>query len=186
MLKISTTRKRAGRSTRTREIALAGGTSERTTVLAARMEGCSADTQNTRNATRSQLRDMAALECATTSTPSQEKAIHATLTMKTQTVPGATSWVINASRTLTQGRTQSMAAAAKKETTRTTACPSKAIASTLLNATPMPLARRKQKLASMGSFGNVNVTGDFLATEYYVGTATAHSALSLISKLRLP
>merc|ERR1712112_229543 len=186
MLKISTTRTRAGGSTRARENALAGGTSARTTVLAARMEGCSAGTQCTKNATRGIRRmDMAALECATTSTPSQEKAIHATLTIKTRIVPGATRMVINASRTHTLGQAPKREAAAKQGPSRGTASPSKAIASTLLNATPMPLARRKRVLASIDSIGNVNVTRDGGATESNVWTATAHSALCPGSKLRL-
>merc|ERR1712243_33832 len=158
-------------------------------VLAARREGrealCNADTQCTSSAGRSQIG--AALECATTSTPSQEKAIHASLSTPTRTVPGATSWVINASRTLTLGQMQRREAAAKQGPTRSTARPSKVIASTLLNATPMSLASLKPKLASLDSIGSVNVTRprDGLATESNVWTATAHSAQSPISELRV-
>lgn len=168
------------------ENALAGGTLPGMTVLAARRVSalCSAGSQCTSSATRSQIR--AALECATTSTHSQEKAIHASLTTPTRTVLGATRRVGNASRTPSLAQTQRREAAVKQGPTRSTARPSKGIASTLVTATPMPLARRKPMLASLDSIGSVNVTRDGLATESNVWTATAHLAQCPVSKLRLP
>merc|ERR1712130_781312 len=160
----------------TKENAPAGGTSPGTTVLAARRESapCSADSQCTSSATRSLTR--AALECATTSTPSQEKATHASLTTLTRIVPGATRRVGNASRTPSPGQTQRREAVAKQEPTRNTAPPSRSTASTSAIATPMPLARRRPMLASLDSIGSANATRDGLATESSAWTATAHSA----------
>merc|ERR1712130_474006 len=92
----------------------------------------------------------------------------------------------HASRTPSLAQTQRREAAVKQGPTRSTARPSKGIASTLVTATPMPLARRKPMLASLDSIGSVNVTRDGLATESNVWTATAHLALCPVSKLRLP
>merc|ERR1712198_48426 len=172
------------RSTLTKENAPAGGTSPGTAVLAARRElaPCSADSQCTSSATRSLTR--AALECATTSTPYQERATHASLTTLTRTVPGATRRVGNASRTPSRGQTQRREADAKQGPTRNTAPPSRATASTSATATPMPLARRRPMLASLDSIGSANATRDGLATESSAWTATAHSAPCPASKLR--
>merc|ERR1712210_245583 len=138
------------RSTRTTENALAGGTSPGTTVLAARRESapCSAGSQCTSSATRSLT--WAALECATTSTPSQEKATHASLTTPTRIVPGATRRAGNASRTPSPDQTQRREAVAKQGLTRSTARPSKAIASTSATATPNATCKKK---ANVGKFG---------------------------------
>merc|ERR1711988_1283743 len=73
------------RSTLALENALVGGTSRGTTALAARraLAPCSAGSQCTSSATRS--RTWAALECATTSTHSLERATRASLTTPTRT-----------------------------------------------------------------------------------------------------
>merc|ERR1712032_707608 len=136
----------------------------------------------TSSATRSLT--WAALGCATTSSPSQEKAIPASLTTPTLTVPGATRMVGNASRTPSLAQTQRREAVAKQGPTRSTAPPSKVTASTSATATPMPLARRRPMLASLDSIGSANATRDGLAMESNVWTATAHSAPCLASKLR--
>merc|ERR1711974_250600 len=126
----------------------------------------------------------AALECATTSTHSQERATHASLTTLTRTVPGATRRVGNVSRTPSPGQTQRREAAAKQGPTRNTAHPSRVPATTSATATPMPLARRRPMLARLDSIGSANATRDGLATESSAWTATAHSAPSPASKSR--
>merc|ERR1712181_2373 len=172
------------RSTLTKENAPAGGISPGMTVLAGRRESapCSAGSQCTSSATRSLT--WAALESATTSLPSQEKATPASLTTPTLTAPGATRMVGNVSRTLSPVLTQRREVDAKQGRTRSTAHPSKETASTSATATPMQPARRKLMLASLDNIGNANVTRDIQATESNVWTAMAHSAPCQANKLR--
>merc|ERR1712192_371822 len=174
------------RSTLTKENAPAGGISPGTTVLAVRRESapCSAGSQCTSSATRSLT--WAALVFATTSSHSQEKATPASPTTPILIVPGATRTVGNASKTQSLALTQRREVDAKQGRTRSTAPPSKGIASTSATVTPMLLARRRLMLASLDSIGSANVTRDILATESNVWTATAHSAPCQASKLRLP
>merc|ERR1712192_134830 len=172
------------RSTLTKENALAGGISPGTTVLAVRRESapCSAGSQCTSSATRSLT--WAALVFATTSSLSQEKATPASPITPTLIVPGATRMVGSVSKTLSLAQTQRREVAAKQGRTRSTAPPSKGIASTSATATPMQLARRRQMLANLDNIGSANVTRDIQATESNAWTAMAHSAPCQANKLR--
>merc|ERR1712013_940644 len=104
-------------------------TSRGMTALAARkaLGPCSAGSRCTSSATRSQT--WAVLGCATTSTPSLGRATRASLTTPTRTARGATRTVGSASRTRSPDQTRRREAAAKQGRTRSTARPSKEIAS---------------------------------------------------------
>merc|ERR1712126_285683 len=137
------------RSTLALENAPVGGTSRGTTALAARrgLGPCSAGSQCTSSATRS--RTWAVLGCATTSTPSLGRATRASLSSLTRTARGATRTVGSVSRTRSLDQTRRRGAAAKQGRTRSTARPSKGIASISATVIPTPLARK----ANVGKFG---------------------------------
>merc|ERR1712066_151790 len=158
------------RSTLALENALVGGTSRGTTALAARRASapCSAGSRCTSSATRSQT--WAVLGCATTSTHSLERATRVSLTTPTRTVGSV-------SRTRSPDQTRRREAAAKQGRTRSTARPSKGIASTSATVIPTPLARRRPTWASLDSTGSASATRDTLETESNAWTAMATSVL---------
>merc|ERR1712013_845720 len=143
---------------------------------------CSAGSQCTSSATRSQT--WAALGCATTSTPSLGRATRASLTTPTRTARGATRTVGSASRTRSLDQTRRREAAAKQGRTRSTARPSKEIASISATVIPTPLARRRPTWASSDSTGSASATRDTLETESNAWTAMATSVPNLANKLR--
>merc|ERR1711973_574720 len=172
------------RSTLALENAPVGGTSRGTTALAARraLGPCSAGSRCTNSATRSQT--WAALGCATTSTPSLGRATRASPTTPTRTARGATRTVGSASRTRSLDQTRRREAAAKQGRTRSTARPSKEIASTSATVIPTPLARRRPTWASLDSTGSASATRDTLEMESNAWTAMATSVPNLANKLR--
>merc|ERR1711972_1091484 len=161
------------RSTLALENAPVGGTSRGTTVLAARrvLGPCSAGSRCTSSATRS--RTWAALGCATTSTHSLERATR-----------GATRTAGSVSRTRSLDQTRRRGAAAKQGRTRSTARPSKGIASISATVIPTPLARRRPTLASLDSTGSASAARDTVETESNAWTAMATSVPNLANKLR--
>merc|ERR1712223_79952 len=172
------------RSTLALENALVGGTSRGTTALAARrvLGPCSAGSRCTSSATRS--RTWAVLGCATTSTHSLERATRVSPTTPTRTARGATRTVGSVSRTRSLDQTRRREAAVKQGRTRSTARPSKEIASTSATVIPTPLARRRPTWASLDSTGSVSATRDTLETESNAWTAMATSVPNLANKLR--
>merc|ERR1711953_172434 len=172
------------RNTLALENAPVGGTSRGTTALAARRGSvpCSAGSQCTSSVTRS--RTWAVLGCATTSTHCLERATRASLTTPTRTARGATRTVGSASRTRSLDQTRRREVAAKQGRTRSTARPSKGIASTSVTVIPMPLARRRPTRVSLDSTGSASATRDTLETESNAWTAMATSAPNLANKLR--
>merc|ERR1712107_525975 len=161
-----------------------GGTSRGTTALAARrgLAPCSAGSQCTSSATRN--RTWAVLGCATTSTHSLERATRASPTTPTRTARGAARTAGNASRTRSLDQTRRREAAAKQGRTRSTARPSKEIASTSATVIPTPLARRRPMWASLDSTGSASATRDTLEMESNAWTVMATSVLNLANKLR--
>merc|ERR1711973_856419 len=147
------------RSTLALENVLVGGTSRGTTALAARRASapCSAGSRCTSSATRSQT--WAALGCATTTAGS-------------------------VSRTRSLDQTPRREAAAKQGRTRSTARPSKEIASISATVIPTPLARRRPTWASLDSTGSASATKDTLEMESNAWTAMATSVPNLANKLR--
>merc|ERR1712211_201164 len=143
---------------------------------------CSAGSQCTSSATRN--RTWAVLGCATTSTPSLGRATRASPTTPTRTARGATRTAGNASRTRSLDQTRRREAAAKQGRTRSTARPSKEIASTSATVIPTPLARRRPTWASLDSTGSASATRDTLETESNAWTAMATSVPNLDNKLR--
>merc|ERR1711872_940692 len=172
------------RSTLALENAPVGGTSRGTTALAVRrgLGPCSAGSRCTSSATRSQT--WAVLGCATTSTHCLERATRASLTTPTRTARGATRTVGSVSRTRSLDQTRRREAAAKQGRTRSTARPSKEIASTSATVIPTPLARRRPTWASLDSTGSASATRDTLEMESNAWTAMATSVLNLANKLR--
>merc|ERR1712213_14447 len=172
------------RSTLALENAPVGGTSRGTTALAARrvLGPCSAGSRCTSSATRSLT--WAVLGCATTSTHYLGRAIRASLTTPTRTARGATRTVGSASRTRSLDQTRRREAAAKQGQTRSTARPSKEIASISATVIPTPLARRRPMWASLDSTGSASATRDTLEMESNAWTAMATSVPNLANKLR--
>merc|ERR1711963_897003 len=170
------------RSTLALENAPVGGTSRGTTALAARrvLGPCSAGSQCTSSATRS--RTWAVLGCATTSTHSLERATRASLTTLIRTARGATRTAGSVSRTRSLDQTRRREAAAKQGQTRSTARPSKGIASISATVIPTPLARRRPTWASLDNTGSASATRDTLETESNVWTAMATSVPNLENK----
>merc|ERR1712013_140234 len=74
-------------------------------------------------------------------------------------------------------------AAAKQGRTRSTARPSKGIASTSATVIPTPLARRRPMWASLGSTGSASATRDTLEMESNAWTAKATSVPNLVMYL---
>merc|ERR1712109_213984 len=91
-------------------------------------------------------------------------------------------WDITRTRSLDQTRRRE--AAVKQGRTRSTARPSKEIASTSATVIPTPLARRRPTWASLDSTGSVSATRDTLETESNAWTAMATSVPNLANKLR--
>jgi hypothetical protein len=101
-----------------------------------------------------------------------------------RTARGATRTVGSVSRTRSLDQTRRREAAAKQGRTRSTARPSKGIASTSATVIPTPLARRKPTWASLDSTGSASATRDTLETESNAWTAMATSVPNLANKLR--
>merc|ERR1711973_458946 len=159
------------RSTLALENVLVGGTSRGTTALAARRASapCSAGSRCTSSATRRH---------------SLERATCVSLTTPTRTARGATRTAGSVSRTRSLDQTRRREAAAKQGRTRSTARPSKGIASISATVIPTPLARRRPTLASLDSTGSASATRDTLETESNAWTAMATSVPNLANKLR--
>merc|ERR1712209_402183 len=105
-------------------------------------------------------------------------------TSRGTTARGATRTVGSVSRTRSLDRTRRREAAAKQGRTRSTARPSKEIASTSATVIQTPLARRRPTWASLDSTGSASATRDTLEMESNAWTAMATSVPNLANKLR--